>query len=167
MDSLVCNATEKEETKSKLIEFMKQNNITYNLFECCGCERFCVDFSNEEITCKKYCCNSGIIVQTSNKDVRRIYPHEILYIAIENRKSVLYLTNGRIETNYLLDHWKGVLNLTTFAQPHHSFIVNLNYVDEITKEFVKVKYGNKEYSVYTSLRKIGAFKKSFLKFGKQ
>ncbi len=167
MDSLAFNPAEKEEAKAKLIEFMEQNNITYRLSECCSCENLCIDFSLEEKTCKKYCCNSGIIVQTSNKELCKVYPHEILYIAIENRKSVLYLTHGRVETNHQLDHWKGILDLEIFAQPHHSFIVNLNYVDEITKEFVKVKYGNKEYSVYTSLRKIGAFKKAFLKLGER
>ena len=167
MDSLVCKVAEKETTKAKLIEFMEQNNIEYNLLECCACDRFCIDLSGEEDACKKHCCNSGIIVQTSNKDVCRIYPHEILYIAIEDRKSVLYLTDKKVETNYHLDHWKGILDLKTFAQPHHSFIVNLNYVDEVTREWVKVQYRDIEYSVYTSSRKIGAFKKAFLRFGER
>lgn len=167
MDSLVCDAAEKEATKSKLIEFMEQNDIAYNLLECCGCGRFCIDLSGEENACEKYCCNSGIIVQASNKDIFRVYPHEILYIAIEDRKSVLYLADRKIETNYRLEHWKGVINLKVFAQPHNSFIVNLNYVDEVTKDFVVVKYAGEEYQVYTSSRKIGAFKKAFLKFGEQ
>lgn len=167
MDSLVCISAEKAVAKAKLIEFMDHNEIPYNLLYCCGCDRFCIDFGNEETTCKKYCCNSGIVVQTSCKDVCRIYPHEILYIAIEDRKSVLYLTDRKIETNYRLDYWKGILDLKVFAQPHHSFIVNLSYVDEVTKEFVKVKYSDKEYSIYTSLRKIGAFKKAFLKFAEK
>lgn len=166
MDSLVCNASEKQAAKAKLIEFMEQNDLKYNLVECCGCERFCIDFSDEETTCPKHCCNSGIIVQTSGKDVCKVYPYKILYIAIENRKSVLYLTDRRVETNYQLDYWKGILNLKTFAQPHHSFIVNLKYVHEVTKDFVIVKYAGEEYQVYTSSRKIGAFKKAFLKFGK-
>lgn len=53
MGSLVCNAAEKEATKAKLIEFMDQNDIEYNLLECCGCGRFCFDFSGEENACKK------------------------------------------------------------------------------------------------------------------
>ncbi len=167
MDSLVCNAAEKEATKAKLIELMEQNDIAYNLLECCGCGRFCIDLCGEENTCKRYCCNSGIIVQTSNKDVCRIYPNEILYIAIEDRKSVLYLTDRKIETNYRLEYWKCLLDIKAFAQPHHSFIVNFNYVEEITKDFVKVKYNDNVYSIYTSLRKIGAFKKAFLKFGEK
>ncbi len=167
MDLLVCNAVEKEASKAKLIEFMDQNDISYSLIECCGCDRICIDFNGEENARNNYCCNSGIVVQTSNKDVCRIYPNEILYIAIEDRKSVLYLTDRKIETNYHLDYWKGILDLKVFAQPHHSFIVNLSYVDEVTKDFVKVKYSDKEYSIYTSLRKIGAFKKAFLKFGEK
>lgn len=147
---------ENEEAKIKLIEFLKQNNIEYNFCECCGCKRFCIDLNSD--------CKSEIIVQASNKDIRKIHPHEILYIAIENRKSVLYLTHGKVETNQHLEYWKGILDPETFIQPHHSFIVNLNYVDEVTKEFVKVKYNDKEYSVYTSSRKIGSFKKAFLKF---
>ena len=167
MNSAVSQEVVKEKVKTKLIEFMEQNDISYSLLECRGCEKFCINLSDEENNCEKHCCNSGVIVKASNKDICKIYPHEILYIAIENRKSVLYLTNGRIETNCLLEHWKSILDIKTFAQPHHSFIVNLNYVEEVTKEFVKVKYGDKEYSVYTSSRKIGAFKKAFLKFGEQ
>lgn len=160
MDSTACKVTTKEEIKSKLLGFMKDNGIEYNLIECCGCERFCISFDCKE----KPCCNSGIIIHTSNKDVLRIYPQEILYIAIEKRKSVLYLNDRRVETNYNIDHWLDLLDLTVFAQPHHSFIVNLNYVHEVTKDFAKVKYGDKEYSVYTSSRKISAFKKAFLSF---
>ncbi len=166
MNSLVCKAAEKETAKTKLIEFMEQNDIAYNLLECCGGDGICVDFSGEENACEKCCCKNGIVVQTSGKDACRIYPNEILYIAIEDRKSVLYLADRKIETKYQLDYWKGILDLRFFAQPHHSFIVNLNYVDEVTKDFVKLKCGDREYSVYTSSRKIGAFKKAFLNLNK-
>ncbi len=164
MDSTVCDITKKDKAKAKLFDFMEKNNIKYKTIECCGCERLCIDFSDEENTCEKYCCNSGIIIQTSNKDVLCIYPHDILYIAIESRKSVLYLKDRRVETNFNIDYWMNLLDLKTFVQPHHSFIINLNYVHEVTKEFVKVRYGDKEYSVYTSLRKINAFKKALLNF---
>lgn len=104
-------------------------------------------------------------MQTSDKDVCMIYPHEILYIAIEGRKSVLYLSNRKIETNYHLYHWKSVLNEKCFAQPHCNYIVNLNYVEEVTKYFVTLKDGETEYKVYTSSRKVSALKKRFYNFG--
>lgn len=107
---------------------------------------------------------SGIRITMCNKDCCMIHPHEILYITIEDRKTVFYLTDRKIETNYRLDHWKKLLDEKYFAQPHSSYIVNLSYVDEVTKEYVKVKYAGKTYFVYTSSRRIGTFKKAFLLF---
>ncbi len=153
--------TGQTKTKEEIIEILDTNNIAYSMTKCNGCEKICISLSDEP-NCG---CNSAITVQTSNKDiVCRVYPSEILYIAIENRKSVLYMTDRKIETNYHIDHWKSTLNQKCFAQPHYSYIVNLNYVDEVTRDFVNIKYRNKEYPVYTSLRKIGTFKKAFLDF---
>ena len=45
-----------------------------------------------------------------------------------------------------------------------NYIVNLNYVVEVTKNSVEVKHKDVEHSVYTSSRKIGAFKKTFMNF---
>lgn len=153
--------TEIEQTKTKedIIEILDTNCIDYSITTCGGFERICISF-DDILTC----CNSVITVQTCNKDICRFYPHEILYIAIEDRKSVLYLKDRKIETNYHIDYWKDILSQKCFAQPHYSYIVNLNYVNEVTKEFVKIKYENIEYSVYTSSRKIGPFKKAFLNF---
>lgn len=155
----------KESTKAEVIELLEENRIPYQLTKCCGCERICIAFG-ENATDKEICCNSAITVLTSSKDACRIYTNDILYIAIENRNSVLYLTDRKIETHYPIDYWINILDKKVFAQPHYSYIVNLNYVDEVTKYFVKIKYGDEEYSVYTSLRKIGGFKKAFLNFRK-
>ena len=105
-----------------------------------------------------------ISVTKCNKNICRVYPHKIIYIAIEDRKSVLYLTDGKIETHYPMEHWKESLDEKNFAQPHYSYLVNLNYVEEVTKDFVTLKSGEKEYKVYTSMRKVGTFKKAVLEF---
>lgn len=155
-------AVKEVKTKVEIIKILDANGINYKTTVCGGCERICIAFDHTPA-----CCDSAIIVQTCNKDVLcRVYLNEIMFIAIENRKSVLYLTNKKIETHYPIDYWKEKLNGEIFVQPHYSYILNLNYVDEVTKDFVKIKYGNKEHSVYTSSRKIGAFRKAFLKFGK-
>lgn len=106
----------------------------------------------------------GIVVTKCNKDICRVYPHEIIYIAIEDRKSVLYLTDGKIETHYPMEHWKEVLDEKSFAHPHYSYIVNLHYVKEVTKDFVTLICSEGEYKVYTSMRKIGSFKKAVAEF---
>ena len=147
-------------TSEEIEELLNKSELPYIPITYYGYDGFFIPkdgINNEEFL-------HGISVTMCNKDCCKIYPHEILYIAIEDRKSVLYLTNGKIETYLHLEHWRNILDERYFAQPHYSYIVNLNYVYQVTKDFVKLKYRNKEYSVYTSSRKIGTFKKVFLNF---
>ena len=147
-------------TKEEIIEVLNLNGIPHKVIEWYGCDRICILFDND----KNNLLDSSITVLNCSKDICKIYLNEILYIAIENRKSVLYLIDRKIETHYPIEYWKNILNKEIFAQPHYSYIVNLNYVYEVTKDFVKMKYGGQEYSVYTSSRKIRQFKKTFLNF---
>lgn len=168
MDLMVCDAVEKAdaETEAKLVDFLKENELDFEIIKCFGSNRLCVNLNGYAEDCARRCCKSDIIVQTSNKDVCRIHPCDIIYIAIENRKSAVYVDDRRIETNYSLNFWKKSLNPETFAQPHSSFLVNLSYVNEVTKDFVKIKHKGKNYSVYTSSRKLSDFKKAFLEYYK-
>ena len=143
-------------TKEKIEEFLSSNDLLHYPVTYHGCKGVFIPTDDGTY--------SGMDVNKCNKDICRVYPHEIIYIAIEDRKSVLYLIDGKIETHYSMEHWKKVLDEKSFAQPHYSYIVNLHYVEEITKHFVKLKYVDKEYFVYTSSRKYGAFRKAFLKF---
>lgn len=164
MDLMVCDATEKIDTeiKEKLIGVLKENGFDFEISKGCGGNCFCIDLNGNAEACERLCCNSDIIVQTSSKDVCRIHACDIIYIAIENRKSAVYVDGKRIETNYPLGFWKKSLNPQIFAQPHSSFLVNLCCVEEITKDFVKIKHKGKDYSVYTSSRKVNSFKNAFL-----
>ena len=156
-------AVKEVKTKAETIEILDANGIEFNITICGGCERICISFDDISDV-----CDSAIIVQTCDKDtVCRVQINEIMFIGIENRKSVLYLTDKKIETHYPIDYWKDKLDGDVFVQPHYSYIVNLNYVDEVTKDFVKIKYGVQEHSVYTSSRKISAFKKAFLNFKRE
>jgi len=144
-------------TKDEIAEMLNNNGLSYFPTVYRGCEGFFIPVSDLTYP--------GLFVTMCNKDICRVYPHEILYIAIEDRKSVLYLKDRKIETHYSMEHWKDILHEKSFAQPHYSYLVNLNYVEEITKDFVILRCGEKEYKVYTSMRKIGAFKKAVLEFG--
>ena len=166
MDLMVCDAVEKidVETEAKLVDVLEQLGLDFKITECCGSKKICIALNCEKGDCNSPCCISDIIVQTSTKDVCRIRPCDIIYIAIENRKSAVYVGGKRIETNYSLNYWKKKLNPQIFAQPHSSFLVNLCYVEEVTKDFVRMKHKAKDYSVYTSSRKLNSFKNAFLKF---
>lgn len=164
MDLMVCDAAEKidADIETRLTSALEELGLDAKITMCCNSNRFCVNLNGNDEACDRPCCNSDIIIQTSNKDVCRIRPCDIVYIAIENRKSAVYVDGKRIETNYPLGFWKKSLNPQIFAQPHSSFLVNLCYVEEVTKDFVKIKHNGKNYSVYTSSRKINSFKKAFL-----
>ncbi|MBR3934545.1 MAG: LytTR family transcriptional regulator DNA-binding domain-containing protein [Clostridia bacterium] len=144
-------------TKEEIVEILDSNSLSHYPVTYHGCKGVFIPTDDGTYL--------GITVTKCNKDICRVYPHEIIYIAIEERKSVLYLTDGKIETHYPMEHWKEVLDEPPFAQPHYSYIVNLHYVEEVTKDFVTLKCGEKKYKVYTSMRKIGAFKKAVLEFG--
>ncbi|MBQ7295144.1 MAG: LytTR family transcriptional regulator DNA-binding domain-containing protein [Clostridia bacterium] len=147
-------------TKEEIVEILNSNGLSHYSVTYHGCNGFFIPASDSE-SCRTY---PGISVTMCNKDICRVYPHKIIYIAIEDRKSVLYLTDRKIETYCSMDYWKNVLDENSFAQPHYSYIVNLHYVEEVTKDFVTLKCGEYEYKVYTSMRKIGAFKKAVAEF---
>lgn len=168
MDLKVYNVAEKidVETEVKLFDVLEQLDVDFKIVECCGSRKICINLNCDDGDCNCPCCSSDIIVQTSSKDNCRIRQCDIIYIAIENRKSAVYVDGKRIETNYSLEHWKEILNPKIFAQPHSSFLVNLCYVDEVTKDFVKIKHKGQDYSVYTSSRKLNSFKKGFREYNK-
>ena len=144
------------QTTEEITEMLSRNGLSHFPVTYHGCKGIFIP--TDDGTCP------SIAVTKCNKDICRVYPHEIIYIAIEDRKSVLYLTDGKIETHYPMEHWKAVLDEKSFAQPHYSYIVNLHYVEEVTKDFVTLRCGEDEYKVYTSIRKIGMFKKAVAEF---
>lgn len=143
-------------TKEKITDILNCNDLAHYQVTYHGCKGVFMPTDNGTYP--------GIVVTKCNKDICRVYPHEIIYIAIEDRKSVLYLTDRKIETHYSMDHWKAILDEKSFAQPHYSYLVNLHYVEKVTKDFVTLRCGEDEYKVYTSIRKIGAFKKAVAEF---
>ncbi|MBR3933998.1 MAG: LytTR family transcriptional regulator DNA-binding domain-containing protein [Clostridia bacterium] len=145
-------------TKEEITEILDSNDLAHYQVTYHGCDGVFIPTDDDTYP--------SIVVTKFNKDIFRVYPHEIIYIAIEDRKSVLYLTDRKIETHYSMEHWKSILDKKSFAQPHYSYIVNLHYVEEVTKDFVTLRCGEDEYQVYTSMRKIGAFKKAVVEFEK-
>ena len=109
MSSVVYDVAKKDEIKAKVIKILNDNEISFELTNCCDSEKICIDLNGKNESCNKPCCSRDLIVQTSNKDVCRIHPSEIIYIAIENRKSAVYVDGKRIETNLSLEYWKDTL----------------------------------------------------------
>lgn len=161
------NIDSKEKVKSTVLEFLEKNEIPYSLTENDDFESICIDLNLDD-TFKSDFYYAPLVIETSDKDVCKVYPYEIMYVAIEDRESVLYLIDKKIiRTKYHISHWEDVLSARCFEKPHHSYIVNLNYVSKVTQDDVYIKHKNYQYTVYTSQRKVRKFKKAFLNFGKE
>lgn len=64
----------------------------------------------------------------------KIYFKNILYFKFFNRKTIIQFINGKsIQTNYPLKYWIEIAKNVPFAQPHKSFLVNLNYISALQK----------------------------------
>lgn len=162
------NIVGKQKVKSTVLEFLEKNEIPYNLIENDDGESILIDLNFNNETFKSDFYYAPLTIETSDKDICRVYPYEIMHIAIEDRDSVLYLIDKKvIRTKYHISYWEDVLSSRCFQKPHHSYIVNLNYVSKVTRDDVYIEYKNYQYTVYTSQRKVRKFKKAFLNFGKE
>lgn len=157
----------KDDVKSLVVEFFEKSEIPYSVIEIDGNKKICIDLVCGHQICKNKPYYTPLSVSISNKDSFKVYPYEIMYVAIEDRDSVLHLTDKRIiKTSLNISYWENVLPNNCFARPHNSYIVNLNYVTEVTRDFVFLKYKENQCSIYTSQRKVAKFKKAFLDFKK-
>lgn len=72
--------------------------------------------------------NSYIIDQKVCKG--KIMIKDILYIEILARKTYVHTKTSKYVTNYTLSYWKEVLKDYCFSQPHKSFFVNLQNIED-------------------------------------
>ena len=170
MDALIKKKSEYSDSiKSIVMEFLEKNEIPYSIIENDDDKKICIKFEYEYEyeTFRNNHYYIPFTLSMSNKDVCKVYPYEIMYIAIEGRESVIHLIEGTtIKTNHNISYFENILPNSCFARPHNSYIVNLNYVTKVTREFVYLEYKERKYSIYTSQRKVSTFKKSFLNFWK-
>ena len=96
-------------TKEEIVEILNSNGLSHYQVTYYGYKGVFIPIDDGTYP--------GIAVTKCNKDICRVYPHEFIYIAIEDRKSVLYFTDRKIETHYPMEHWKAVLDEKSFAQP--------------------------------------------------
>lgn len=64
----------------------------------------------------------------------KIYFKDILYFEFYDRRTIIRFTNRKtLQTNYPLKHWIQITQDVAFAQPHKSFLINLNYISALKK----------------------------------
>ena len=69
--------------------------------------------------------------------------NDIVYLEIFQHLVVFHLKNGKqIETRGTLSEFLKKLPSSKFAQPHKSFLVNLDYIDRLSKTEIKMTNGD-------------------------
>ena len=104
-----------------------------------------------------------IVIETEN-EIIKLCSGDIIYLVIDNRYVTVYTKKGEFRTKKSMNWWKAYLNPHIFTQCHKSFLVNLKYVTNFTKEEVTLTAGGKNYSCHCSRRFYLKFKEAFFSF---
>lgn len=104
-----------------------------------------------------------VVIETENETMK-LCSGDIIYLAIENRYVTVYTKKGEFKTKKSMNWWKSYLNPHIFTQCHKSFLVNLKYVTNFTKEQITLTVGGKNYSCHCSRRFYLKFKEAFFNF---
>ena len=93
--------------------------------------------------------------------------NSIVCIYIDKRKTHIITTTEQFESTENLTYWKEQVGSTLFAQPHYSYLVNMNYVIRLENDFIVLRYGKNIINIPCSQRKRKEFKEVFFEFTRQ
>lgn len=146
---------------NRVIGLLDEYKITYKISEQEKSGELSILFCSPKKQKKEF-----MVVPLVNKGFMKIDLQDIRYITTKGRNTVIQLSDSKIETKYSISHWQNTLDQTIFAIPHNSYIVNLIYVVEISRELIKINDGKNSYVIYPSQRKYCSFKRAFINFKK-
>lgn len=118
------NIDSKEKVKSIVLEFLDKNEIPYSLTENDDCESICIDLNFDSKTFKSDFYYAPLMIETSDKDICKVYPYEIMHIAIEDRESVLYLIDKKL-SEHLTIYLIGRIFCHQDALKDHTIVISL------------------------------------------
>ena len=87
---------------------------------------------------------------------------EIVCIEASQRKVLVYTVNQVIRSTENMDYWRTALNIPCFYSPHRSYIINMRFIINITKDTITLKYAGLEKDVFLARRRYSHFKDTYL-----
>lgn len=100
-------------------------------------------------------------IETKN-GVYAIKTHKIIMIEAQNKKSVIYTTDGIYISLKNIDYWSDNLSKQYFYRTHKSYIVNFDYVNNFDHAIIHLF--NNDYTAYLAMRKYTSFKNAYLMY---
>ncbi|MEE0059297.1 MAG: LytTR family DNA-binding domain-containing protein [Acutalibacteraceae bacterium] len=114
---------------------------------------------------KHYQTDTHTIALEYYDELYTIYTSDILYITTEKRKTIIFTKTEKYTSNKNISYWRNVLHtLSCFAYPHHSYIINLQYVTKLNKNDVTLEFNSDRYVLPVSQRGYSNFKKAYFSY---
>jgi len=114
----------------------------------------------------KYNLQNQTILLDSEDDSIPVFTQDILFICIQGRATQVKTKSCEYPSRKTLAQWQDELSQGLFAQPHQSYLVNLQHVSSLRKREVRLTEDNKGNHVFVpvSQRRYAAFKESFARY---
>lgn len=88
---------------------------------------------------------------------------DIVFVETERHKTKVVTIDAAYAVHSPIRMWNDLLQIGCFYQTHRSFIVNMRYVGEFTKDTVKLNLPDGQtYSAYLTKRRYSEFKSTYL-----
>ena len=102
-----------------------------------------------------------VSVNTSDRLIT-VHTERIMCVEAVQRRCVIHTTEEDYITADGIEYWRETLSLPSFYSTYRSFIVNMQYVSQVKKDTVVLRYGEKTIEAYLARRKYTAFKDQYL-----
>ncbi|MCR8746258.1 LytR/AlgR family response regulator transcription factor [Romboutsia lituseburensis] len=101
------------------------------------------------------------IVIKNKSNTYKIHSNEITYVEVQKKNMLIHTINKNFDVRYSLEKIEKDLNLDNFIRCHKSFLINLNYVENIKQNVAILECGQE---VPISRYRYKDVKEKFLKF---
>lgn len=119
-------------------------------------------FRNLKDALYQYNVDTHEIPVTTSEGIIVLQAEDIICVENSQRKCLLFTTKGTIQAQCGFEQLKAKLDLPCFYATYRTFVVNMRYVRQITKDTVMLVYKNKKKEAYLARRRYTDFKDAYL-----
>lgn len=114
-------------------------------------------FRNLKDAVHQYYIDTQKVAVNTPAGITALSTEDIVCVELVRRRTEVYTPDGVIQSTDGIEHWRSTLALPGFYSTYRSFIVNMQYVYEIRRDVVVLKYGEKTKEAYLAKRRYSEF----------
>ncbi len=121
-------------------------------------------FRNLRDAVRQYNIDSQTYAVETRDGIEVLRAEEIICVEVAQRKTLIYTTRGILQSVQTMRYWLQTLKLPCFFETHRSYIVNMRYVNAVSKDQILLKYFEETKTAYLTRRKFTLFKDTYLSY---